>query len=95
MALRSIFRFGRSMPLSLLKGSVAKISIKRLDEENCLRVLGRHIFHGLGVQHLQSDGIKRIDRIIAQQLLNRTQFTRLRQPPDSVVLIPNNNAITI
>jgi len=81
--------------LMKMKRSVTKISIEGLDEEDSLRVLGRDIFHGPGIQQLQPNGIKRVHRIVAQQLIDRPQFARLRQPPDGMILIPDNDAITI
>jgi hypothetical protein len=81
--------------LMKMKSSVAKISIKGLDEEDCLRILRRHIFHGLGIEKLQPNRIKRIHRIVPQQLVDRPQFARLRQPPYGMVLIPDNDAVTI
>ena len=85
-------RHNRGM-LMKMKRSVTKISIEGLDEEDRLRVLGRDIFHGPGVQQLQTNGIKRVHRIVTQQLIDRPQLARLRQPPDGVVLIPDNDAI--
>jgi hypothetical protein len=50
---------------------VAKVSIEGLDEKDRLRVLRRHIFHGVGIQQPQSNRIKRIDRVVSQQLFDR------------------------
>ena len=78
-----------------MKSSMTKIPIEGLDEEDSFRVLGGHIFHGLGIQQLQSDGIKRIDRVVSQQLFDRPQFARLDRSTDGMILIPDNDAITI
>jgi hypothetical protein len=78
-----------------MKSPMAKIPVEGLDEEDSLSILGGHIFHSLGVQQLQPNRIKRIHRIVTQQLIDRPQLARLRSPPDSVVLIPDNDAITI
>jgi hypothetical protein len=79
--------------LMKMKSSVTKIPVEGLDEEDRLRVLGGNIFHCPGVQQLQSNGIKRVHRIVAQQLIDRPQFARLRQSPDGVILIPDDDAI--
>ena len=79
--------------LMKMKRPVTKIPVEGLDEEDRLRVLGGNIFHCPGVQQLQSNGIKRVHRIVAQQLIDRPQFARLRQSPDGVILIPDDDAI--
>jgi len=78
-----------------MKSSMAKISVKSFDEEDSLGILGGNIFHGPGIQQLQSNGIKWIDGIVLQQLLNRPQLLRFSQPPHSMAFIPDDNTITI
>jgi hypothetical protein len=78
-----------------MQGSVAQIPVEGLDEEDSLRIFGGYIFDRFRIEQFQPNEIKRIYRIIAQQLINRPQLARLRQPADSMVLIPDDNAITI
>jgi hypothetical protein len=78
-----------------MQGSMAKISIKRLHKEDRLGVLRRHLFHHIRLQHAKPNRIKWIDRIIPQQLVDRPQLAGLYQTPHSMVLKPDDNAISI
>jgi hypothetical protein len=62
-------RHGRRMFMKM-KRSMAKVSIEGLNEENRLGVPRRHIFDSPCIQQLQSNRIKRIHGVIAQQLLD-------------------------
>src|SRR5258705_12612782 len=78
-----------------MKSPMAKVPIEGLDEEDSLRIFGGNIFNGLGIQQFQPNRIKRIHRIVAQQLIDRPQLARLHQPTDCMVLISDNDAVTI
>ena len=78
-----------------MKGSVAKIPIKSLHEKDRLGVLGGNFLHCACIQQFQSNRIKRIDRIVPQKLFDGSQLARLRQPPDGMILVPDDNPITI
>ena len=73
--------------------TMTQIAVKRFDKENSLGVSGRDILYLVAVKQPQPDGSKGILRIIAQQLLNRTQFTGMGVAPDSMIFESNDDFV--
>ena len=78
-----------------VKGSMTKIPIEGLDEEHRLGFLRRHIFDSVRIQQLQPNRIKRIHRVIPQQLLDRPKLTRLNHSSNGMILVPDNNTVSL
>lgn len=76
-----------------MKCSMAKIAVKGLDEEDCLGIFGRDILNRLRVQQLQTDGIQRIDGVIAQKLIDGTKILGLGKPANCTILVTDDNSI--
>jgi hypothetical protein len=73
--------------------TMLQIAIEGLDEEDCLRVLRRHVRDLFGVDELQPDGIQRLLRVTSQQLINRSQIFCLSEAPYSMILIADDQPI--
>ena len=74
---------------------MAKIAVEGFNEEDCLRIFGRHVFDSFRVQQLQSDGVQWVDGLVAEKLLDRTQFVLLDNPANSMALIPDYDTIRL
>jgi len=78
-----------------MKGSMAKISIKRLHEEHRLGILRRHLLHRIRIDQPKPYRIKWILWVIAQKLLYRPKLAGLRKTSHRPIFIPDNNFVGV
>jgi hypothetical protein len=74
---------------------MAKIPIKGLHEEHRLGILRRHLLDRLRIQQSKPNEIKRILRVIPQQLIDRSKFAYIRETSNRPVFIANNDSMPV
>ncbi len=78
-----------------MKGSMAKIPIKRLYKKDSLGILRRNRLDLLGIHKPKSNRFKWMLRIVLQKLFNRPKLSSFCKTAYRMILIPNDNPMGI